>query len=57
MDLSGRGVFHEHFANLLLNDLVDALAPKWCQVEVDFNARAEFGVKVLVEHRNPPESR
>ena len=50
------GVFHEHFANLLLNDLVDALAPKWCRVEVDFNARGGIGIKVLAEHGTPPES-
>ena len=50
------GVFHEHFANLLLNDLVDALAPKWCRVEVDFNARGGIGIRVLAEHGNPPES-
>ena len=56
MDLSGQGVFHEHFANLLLNDLVDALAPKWCRVEVDFNARGGIGIKVLAEHGTPPES-
>ena len=51
------GVFHEHFANLLLNDLVDALDPKWCRVEVDFNARGGIGIKVLAEHGTPPESR
>ena len=50
------GVFHEHFANLLLTDLVDALSPKWCRVEVDFNARGGIGIKVLAEHGNPPES-
>jgi 7-cyano-7-deazaguanine reductase len=50
------GVFHEHFANLLLNDLVNALTPKWCRVEVDFNARGGIGIKVLAEHGDPPQS-
>jgi 7-cyano-7-deazaguanine reductase len=50
------GVFHEHFANLLLNDLVTALSPSWCRVEVDFNARGGIGIKVLAEHGNPPKS-
>ena len=50
------GIFHEHFANLLLNDLVDALSPKWCRVEVDFNARGGIGIKILAEHGNPPKS-
>ena len=49
------GVFHEHFANLLLNDLVEALDPKWCLVEVDFNARGGIGIVVTAEHGNPPE--
>ena len=49
------GVFHEHFANLLLNDLVEALDPKWCRVEVDINARGGIGIVVTAEHGHPPE--
>jgi 7-cyano-7-deazaguanine reductase len=49
-----KGVFHEHFANLLLNDLVSALSPKWCRVEVDFNARGGIGIKVTAEHGQAP---
>jgi 7-cyano-7-deazaguanine reductase len=49
------GVFHEHFANQLLTDLVDALAPKWCRVEVDFNARGGIGIVVTAEHGTPPD--
>ena len=49
-----KGVFHEHLANLLLNDLVSALSPKWCRVEVDFNARGGIGINVTVEHGQAP---
>jgi len=49
------GVFHEHFANLLLDDLVGALDPRWCRVEVSFNPRGGIGIVVTAEHGNPPE--
>ncbi len=49
------GVFHEHFANLLLDDLVEALAPRWCRVEVDFNPRGGIGISVMAEHGAAPE--
>ena len=48
------GTFHEHFANRLLDDLVDALQPRLCRVEVDFNARGGIGIVVSAEHGNPP---
>ena len=49
------GTFHEHFANVLLNDLVQALNPRWCRVEVDFNARGGIGIVVSAEHGSAPE--
>ena len=48
------GTFHEHFANRLLDDLVQALEPRWCRVEVDFNARGGIGIVVSAEHGTPP---
>jgi 7-cyano-7-deazaguanine reductase len=48
------GTFHEHFANRLLDDLVDVLAPRWCRVEVNFNARGGIGIIVSAEHGSPP---
>jgi len=50
------GVFHEHFTNLLLDDLVSALNPRWCRVEVIFNARGGIGITVSAEHGTPPPS-
>ena len=41
------GTFHEHFAN--------RLNPRWCRVEVDFNARGGIGIVVTAEHGTPPE--
>ena len=49
------GTFHEHFANRLLDDLVSALEPRWCRVEVNFNARGGIGIIVTAEHGTPPE--
>ena len=49
------GTFHEHFANCLLDDLVNALEPRWCRVEVNFNARGGIGIIVTAEHGAPPE--
>ena len=50
------GVFHEHFANLLLDDLVSAIEPRWCRVEVTFNARGGIGITVSADHGAFPEA-
>ena len=50
------GVFHEHFANLLLDDLVAAIEPRWCRVEVTFNARGGIGITVSADHGAFPEA-
>ena len=49
------GVFHEHFANQLLDDLISALHPRWCRVEVNYNPRGGIGILVTAEHGSPPE--
>ena len=57
LDLSGiEGVFHEHFANLLAQRPGGVHSiPRWCRVEVDFNARGGIGIVVTAEHGTPPE--
>ena len=50
------GVFHEHFANLLLDDLAAALAPRWCLVEALFKVRGGIAINVRAEHGTAPES-
>ena len=44
------GCFHEHVVNVILNDLVAAMQPHWCEVEGIFNARGGIAIKVNAEH-------
>jgi 7-cyano-7-deazaguanine reductase len=44
------GVFHEHVTNVILDDLVAALHPRWCQVTADFNVRGGIGITVQAEY-------
>ena len=44
------GVFHEHLTNLVLEDLVKALEPRWCRVEAEFKVRGGIGITVEAEH-------
>ncbi len=41
------GVFHEHVVNHILDDLVEALKPLYCQVVGKFNVRG--GISITVE--------
>ena len=45
------GVFHEHVANLILDDLVEALEPRWCKVVADFGIRGGISISVDAEYR------
>lgn len=45
------GVFHEHAANLILDDLVEALDPRWCRVVADFGVRGGIGITVDAEYQ------
>lgn len=40
------GIFYEHVVNRILDDLVEALAPKWMEVEGSFTARG--GINTIV---------
>jgi 7-cyano-7-deazaguanine reductase len=44
------GVFHEHAANAILDDLVKVLAPRWCKVTADFAVRGGISITVEAEH-------
>lgn len=48
------GVFHEHVTNVILDDLVAALDPRWCQVVADFGVRGGIAISVSAEHGQPP---
>ncbi len=45
------GVFHEHVANMILDDLVDALAPRWCRIRAEFSVRGGISITVEAEHK------
>lgn len=47
------GCFHEHAANVVLDDLVAALQPRWCQVTAEFAVRGGIAIKVEAEYTPP----
>ncbi len=46
-----RGVFHEHAANIILDDLREAIQPRWCRVQADFGVRGGIAITVDAEYR------
>jgi 7-cyano-7-deazaguanine reductase len=44
------GIFYEHITNVILDDLVGALSPRWMEVKAAFNARGGMTECVTVEH-------
>jgi 7-cyano-7-deazaguanine reductase len=51
------GVFHEHVVNTILDDLVNALDPHWCQVSGVFDVRGGIGITVEAEQTKTPDAR
>jgi 7-cyano-7-deazaguanine reductase len=45
------GVFHEHVTNIILHDLVAALAPRWCKVTAQFAVRGGIAITVDAEYK------
>ena len=45
------GVFHEHVTNIILDDLVASLKPRWCKVSAEFAARGGIGITVDAEFK------
>jgi len=48
-----QGVFHEHVSNVILDDLVAALAPRWCEVVAEFAVRGGIAITVQAEYKRP----
>lgn len=46
------GIFHEHLTNLILDDLVAALKPRFCKVCSQFAVRGGIGITVNAEYKN-----
>ena len=44
------GIFYEHITNVILDDLVAVLSPRWMQIKAAFNARGGMTESVTVEH-------
>ncbi len=45
-----KGVFHEHVTNMILNDILEAIQPRWCRVLADFGVRGGISIKVEAEY-------
>lgn len=48
-----QGGFHEDLTNRILDDLVEALDPRFIRLTADFNVRGGIYTTVEVEHRSP----
>jgi 7-cyano-7-deazaguanine reductase len=45
------GVFHEHVTNMILDDLVSVLKPRWCEVTAEFGVRGGISITVEAEYK------
>ena len=45
------GAFHEAVTNQILNDLVQAIEPRFMRITAEFNVRGGIYTTVVVEHR------
>ncbi|MFA5059214.1 MAG: preQ(1) synthase [Candidatus Omnitrophota bacterium] len=45
------GIFHEHFVNKILDDIVKACQPRWAKVEAAVNSRG--GIQTTVKAQYP----
>ncbi len=44
------GIFHEHLANKILDDLVKACAPRWMDIEIIMNPRGGITTTVRADY-------
>ncbi|MFO7658493.1 MAG: preQ(1) synthase [Bacteroidales bacterium] len=51
-----KSIFHEDVANIILNDLVTLLEPKYMKVHADFNIRGNIHTTVTVVHGTKNEN-
>jgi 7-cyano-7-deazaguanine reductase len=49
------GVFHEHVTNQILDDLVQALEPQFCEVTAAFNVRGGIALTVVAKYEKLAE--
>lgn len=48
------GAFMEHVTNVILDDLVEALQPRWCEVIARYNVRGGIATTVQAEYKQAP---
>ena len=48
-----QGAFHEAVTNQILDDLVQACAPRFMRIRAEFNVRGGIYTTVVAEHRAP----
>ena len=46
------GIFYENVTNVILDDLVGVLSPRWLQIAASFNSRGGITETVTVEHHS-----
>jgi len=46
-----QGTFHEHVSNVILDDIVSALAPRWCKMTAEFAVRGGISISVDAEFK------
>ncbi len=51
-----QGMFHEHLSNKILDDLVAAIDPIWCEVTGQFGVRGGIGITVRATHGKQPQA-
>ena len=49
------GAFYECVTNMILDDLVAVIAPRWIKIEAAFTPRGGIRTTVIVEHGRRPE--
>ncbi len=45
------GIFHEHLANKVLDDIVKSCKPKWAKIDVIMNPRGGIATRVDAEYK------
>jgi len=46
-----QGTFHEHVSNVILDDIVSTLAPRWCKITAEFAIRGGISISVDAEFK------
>jgi len=46
-----QGTFHEHVSNVILDDIVSTLAPRWCKISAEFAVRGGISISVDAEFK------